>query len=226
MNTARSLRWFTSDSSPDDCPCEIGGALLEVDWHANFVWEHYDRNQHHDGRCAESGGAIYLTLEQIPENVSREVRGGIETDEPMWADLIIEVDKSGNRIWEWHAYEHLDYDTHILPLNVPRHEWSHANTLVPISEERLLVSFRHISTIAIIDKSTGNITWSIGHETVSGQHDASMLPNGNNWFLTMGFTEAIRFLRSLASLKSIRPRMKLFRTMRIAHTQDRSIHQS
>ena len=42
-----------------------------------------------------------------------------------------------------------------------------------------MVSFRHISTIAIIDKASGDITWKLGHDLLSGQHDASMLANGN-----------------------------------------------
>jgi len=160
---------------------EIGGALIEVDWDSQIVWEHHDRNQRLDGRRTSTGGAIYLTVERIPEHVSRQVRGGIPgTDEEgMWADLIVEVDSSGRRIWEWHAYEHLDVDRHMLPPNVERHEWSQANTIVPLDDDRVLVSFRNISTIAIIDKATGDIAWSIGHEVVSGQHDASLLPNGH-----------------------------------------------
>jgi hypothetical protein len=169
---------------PDGLPgwrAEIGGALIEVDWDNNIVWEHHDHNQRLDARRTSSGGAIYLTVELVPEEVSGQVRGGIPlTDEEgMRADLILEVDSSGNRIWEWHAYEHLDFDRHLLPPNVQRHEWSCANTIVPLDDERVLVSFRHISTIAIINKVTGDIAWSIGHEVVSGQHDASLLPNGH-----------------------------------------------
>jgi hypothetical protein len=160
---------------------EIGGALIEVDWGSNIVWEHHDRNQHHDGRRTPTGGAVYLTFERIPKAVSSQVKGGIPdtNEEGMWADLLVEVDSSGNRVWEWHAFEHLDFDRHVLPPNVKRHEWSHANSIVPLDNNRVLVSFRHISTIAIISKETGAIVWSIGHETVSGQHDASMLANGH-----------------------------------------------
>lgn len=43
----------------------------------------------------------------------------------------------------------------------------------------MLVSFRHISTVAIIDKASGDITWKLGHDLLSGQHDATMLANGN-----------------------------------------------
>lgn len=160
---------------------EIGGAMIEVDWEGNIVWQHHDRNQHHDARRTSTGGALYLTVERIPKEVSRQVKGGIpDSDkEGMWADLLVEVDSSGHKVWEWHAFEHLDFDRHVLPPNVSRYEWSHGNTIVPLDNNRVLVSFRHISTIAIIDKEIGDIVWSIGHETVSGQHDASLLNNGH-----------------------------------------------
>ena len=160
---------------------EIGGALIEVDWDGNTVWEHQDRSQHHDGRRTDSGGAIYLTVETVPPEIARQLKVVLPVDDPaeMWADLIVEVDHTGRRIWEWHAYEHLDFDKHVLPPNVVRYEWTHANTIVPLPEQKVLVSFRHISTIAIVDKLTGDLSWSIGHETVSGQHDASMLSDGH-----------------------------------------------
>ena len=160
---------------------EIGGALIEVDWKDNIVWEHHNCKQHHDGRGTSTGGALYLTVERIPEDVGRQVRGGIpDTDEDgIRAELLVDIDSSGHRVWEWHAFEHLDFGRHVLPPDVARHEWSHANTIVPLDGDRLLVSFRHISTIAIIAKETGEIVWSIGHETLSGQHDASILTNGH-----------------------------------------------
>jgi hypothetical protein len=154
---------------------------MEVDWDGNVVWEHRDPYQHHDGRRTEAGGAIYLTVERMPEDAAAQVQGGVpDTNEHgMYADVIVEVNAAGERIWEWHAHEHLDFETDILPPNVPRQEWRHANTVVPLTGDRMLVSFRHISTIGIIDKASGEFAWKIGHDVLSGQHDPSMLPNGN-----------------------------------------------
>lgn len=47
-----------------------GGVLLEVDWHGKVVWEHRDPYQHHDARRTPSGGAIYLTVEPVPEDMA------------------------------------------------------------------------------------------------------------------------------------------------------------
>ena len=97
----------------------------------------------------------------------------------MWADVLVEVDAEGNRIWEWRAAEHLDVERHILTVNDLRDEWSHGNTVAPLGSDRVLFSFRNISTVGIIDKASGEIVWEVGYETLAQQHDPNMLANGN-----------------------------------------------
>jgi hypothetical protein len=158
-----------------------GGVMLEVDWTGKVVWEHRDLYHHHDARRTPSGGAIYLTVEPVPAEVAAQVKGGLpdSAKDGMWADVVIEVDAGGQRIWAWHAYEHLDFETDVLPPNVERREWSHGNTVVPLSDEQVLVSFRNISTVGIIDKKSGDFVWKLGDDILAGQHDPSLLPNGN-----------------------------------------------
>lgn len=158
-----------------------GGVLLEVDRAGKVVWEHRDPDQHHDARRTPAGGAIYLTSERVPDEVARRVKGGLPgSDEAgMWADVIVEVDAAGNRLWEWHAFEHLDFETDVLPPNLDRHEWSHANTVVPLADERVMISCRNVSTVGIIDRRTGDFVWKLGREVLAQQHDPSLLPNGN-----------------------------------------------
>jgi len=170
----------------------VGGWLVELDWDSNIVWEHRNPAQHHDARRTESGGAIFLTLEAIPSELADRVQGGqpgsgMEADHEggeaatshMWADHIIEIDAAGNQVWDWHAYEHLSVDDDIITPGEPRHEWSHGNTVVPLDDNRVLASFRNISTVMIIDKASGDITWKLGWDVISRQHDPSLLPNGN-----------------------------------------------
>ena len=158
-----------------------GGILLEVDWHGKTVWEHHDKDHHHDARRTSSEGAIYLALEPVPDDLAAKVKGGVPGSgaDGMWADAIIEVDASGRPIWQWHAFEHLDPDTDIITFNDARDEWSHGNTVVPLDHDRVLVSFRNISTVCIIDKKTGDSTWKLGYDVLSQQHDPSELSNGN-----------------------------------------------
>ena len=158
-----------------------GGVMLEATPAGEIVWEHHDRDHHHDARRTESGGALYLTVEEVPRDLAAKVKGGIpETGGgAMWADVIVEVDAAGDRVWEWHAAEHLDAETDVITFNDHRDEWSHGNTVVPLPDGRVMFSFRNISTVGIIDKANKEIVWRLGYETLAQQHDPSMLPNGN-----------------------------------------------
>ena len=158
-----------------------GGVMMEVDWNGNKIWEHRDKDHHHDARRTESGGAIYLTVELMPEDLAAQVKGGNPATggNGMWADVIVEVDASGKRIWEWHAIEHLDPERDPITFNDSRDEWSHGNTVAPVSDDRVLFSFRNISTVGMIDKGSGEIIWRLGGEVLAQQHDPSLLPNGN-----------------------------------------------
>lgn len=158
-----------------------GGVMLEATPSGEIVWEHHDQEHHHDARRTESGGAIYLTVEEMPQDLAAKVKGGVSGIDgaAMWADVIVEVDAAGDRVWEWHAAEHLDVETDVITFNDHRSEWSHGNTVVPLPDGRVMFSFRNISTVGIIDKASNKIVWRLGYETLAQQHDPSMLPNGN-----------------------------------------------
>ena len=158
-----------------------GGVMLEADWDGNIRWEHWDRDHHHDARRTPSGGAIYLTVEPVPDDLAGRVKGGVPgTDqEGMWADVVVEVDASGQRIWEWRALDHLDFETDQVTFNDLRDEWSHGNTVALLPDGNVMVSFRNISTVAIIEKASGRFLWKLGYDVLSQQHDPSLLPNGN-----------------------------------------------
>src|SRR5574341_2101231 len=79
-------------------PIFKGGAIMEADWDGNIVWRHDDPSHHHDARRTESGGAIYLTIEELPADLIPKVQGGIagtEHNGKMWGDRIVEVDAGG-----------------------------------------------------------------------------------------------------------------------------------
>ena len=158
-----------------------GGILQEVTPQGEVIWEHRDRYHHHDGRRTPSGGAIYLNLEQVPDNIASRVKGGILGSEEngMWSDLVREVDGDGEVVWEWHAYEHFDPEKDGLLHNMSRNEWTHGNSIAPVGESKVLVSLRSLSTVVIIDKKTDEIVWRLGYDTLAQQHDPSMLDNGN-----------------------------------------------
>ena len=166
-------------------PLFRGGVMLEIEPGGDVVWEHHDDHHHHDARRTESGGAIYLTIEAMPEDLAAQVPGGVPAgNETMWTDVLVEVDASGDRIWEWRTTDHLDPAAYPITFNDARHEWSHGNTIVPIPSqgeagEKVLVSFRNISTVMLIDKSTGDVDWELRSPLLAQQHDPNLLDNGN-----------------------------------------------
>ncbi|MGH7308820.1 MAG: aryl-sulfate sulfotransferase, partial [Candidatus Rokuibacteriota bacterium] len=58
-------------------------------------------------------------------------------------------------------------------------EWTHANTVAELADGNLVVSFRNISTVVIVDRRTGAIVWKLGSPPLAQQHDPRPLANGN-----------------------------------------------
>lgn len=80
----------------------------------------------------------------------------------------------------------MDFEADMITFNDPRDEWSHANTIVPLNDDRIMVSFRNTSTVGIVDRATGNFSWKLGYDVLSQQHDPNMLENGNILILDNG----------------------------------------
>jgi hypothetical protein len=159
-----------------------GGVILEVDPQGKIVWEHRNPGHHHDARRLRNGNNIILALEKIPGELAAKVQGGIpgtELNGEMFADVIYEVTPQGETIWTWHAFEHLDPATDVLTANDKREEWSHANTVGELADGNILLSFRNLSTVLIVDRNTDKIIWRVGSEVLSHQHYPNELDNGN-----------------------------------------------
>lgn len=159
-----------------------GGVVLEVDPHGNIVWEYQHPDHHHDARRLRNGNTILLCLEKIPQSLVPRIKGGVpgtELDGDIYADVVYEVTPSGEIVWTWHAYEHLDPETDIITPQDQRHEWSHGNTVGELADGNIVLSFRNISTVVIVDRKTGEIIWKLGDKVLAQQHFPNELPNGN-----------------------------------------------
>jgi arylsulfotransferase ASST len=160
-----------------------GGAALEADWNGKVLWEVRHPNHHHDGRLLKNGNVLLLCATELPQDFARRVQGGragTEEKGRMWADYLVEMTKDGRTVWEWRTWEHLDpAKDAITALQDDRSEWTHGNAVLELPDGNLLVSFRNISSIIMIDRQTGKIVWKLGPLPLSGQHAPSLLPNGN-----------------------------------------------
>jgi hypothetical protein len=167
-----------------------GGLMREYDWDGNVVWEHQDDAQHHDVRRLANGNTIYIGWEPMPAEAAARVPGaepGTEDEDGiMWGDYLREVTPSGEVAWEWHAFEDMDLEAFPLHPMSTRHEFAHANAVSELANGDLMLSFRKISTIAIVDKATKKLRWHKRDDDWGQQHDCEMLENGNILFFANG----------------------------------------
>ncbi len=159
------------------------GALVELDWESNVVWEYRDRFLHHDYQRLADGSHLAIAWSRMPAGVKKQVRGGHDhADDPewMWGDVIKRIMPDGTATEVWRSWEHLSFEDHVICPLESRREWTHTNSLEVMPDGRWLLSFRLTSTIVIVNPETGAVEWSWGGpELVSHQHHAQCLEDGH-----------------------------------------------
>ncbi len=159
----------------------VAGAILELDWKSNVVWEYRYPLLHHDFERLPNGNTMVLTWELIPEEMVQQVRGGHESGgghQGMLGDVVREVTPSGDVVYEWKSWEFLDFEEDRICFLEGRGEWTHQNTLNVTPEGDLVVSFRQTDVVGIVDSASGNFRWKWGPGHISHQHNPRMLDNG------------------------------------------------
>jgi Arylsulfotransferase (ASST) len=123
-----------------------------------------------------------------PEAAARVQGGqpGTEHEGVMYGDYVREIDARGTTVWEWHAQDDLDIERYPLNPLVHRDEFAHANACCPLPSGDVLLSFRRISTIMILDRHTRKPRWEQRDDTWGMQHDCEMLANGHITFFANG----------------------------------------
>jgi len=158
------------------------GAALEVDWQGRVVWEVRHRDHHHDARKLRNGNVLLLCLRPVMPEITARVQGGLpgtEAGGTIYADYLLEMTIAGEIVWEWRSWEHMAPEDFPITPQDHRAEWTHGNTVAETADGNILVSFRNISTVILIERATGDIIWKLGAPPLAQQHDPRPLPNGN-----------------------------------------------
>lgn len=192
-----STTWHHTDLLPNghllvlavDCggyspKCNIQRSLYELDWNGNLVWED-PVHAHHDARRLKNGNTLVVGHDRAQyRHISPHV---------LFYDYIQEIAPDHGVAWEWHAATHVDQLKELVDV-VDREwngDWPHINTVeslpdTPLGqrdrrfrEGNILVSPRHLHCIFIIDRHSGKIVWAWGPGKILGQHQPTMLANGN-----------------------------------------------
>jgi hypothetical protein len=160
-----------------------GGVVLEADWNGRVLWEVRQDDHHHDGILLRNGNVLLVCGTALPDALVPRIKGGrpgSEHEGQIHSDYLVEMTTEGKMVWEWRAWEHLDPEVDVIPfVEDDRLEWTHANAVIELSNDNLMVSFRNLSMVIEIDRATGEIVWKLGAPPLAGQHAPVELANGN-----------------------------------------------
>jgi len=161
-----------------------GGAALEMDWKGRVLWEVNHPDHHHDGIRLRNGNVLLICGKPLPAEIVSKVRGGRPGSEyangKMDGPYLVEMTTDGKIVWEWRSWEHLDPEKDVITaVQDDRDVWTVANGVSEMPDGNLLLSFRDISTVVMINRQTGAIYWKLGAPPLSGQHAPHILSNGN-----------------------------------------------
>jgi hypothetical protein len=166
---------------------------FDVDGNRFFEWGNFELSRaeflalHHDMQRLPNGNTLIICLAIVNEP-------SISPDNTLLDDCLIEVDWSGNIVWEWYTFEHFvefEFTDEARQLiSDAGGDWAHANSvsIIPQNDHsdpaftpgNIMVSYRQLNTIIIIDRQSGQIVWKLGpndNKTI-GQHHAHMIEQG------------------------------------------------
>ena len=153
----------------------VDSMIKEYDWDGNLIWAYgLPREEdlpHHDVIKLANGHTLVLAQEVSTRS-----------------DYLQEVDRKGRVVWEWWPRDHLD--EHFPDRDRRYPDPTHVNSVFELPANRwfdggddrfrpgnILVSARHLNSIFIIDRATGEICWKFG-DGLDYQHEAAMVPEG------------------------------------------------
>lgn len=182
------------------------GDLLEIDLAGNIIRDinYHQINQslqangysfsiigfHHDILPLQNGHWIALcNLTQDFTNLP-----GYPGVTHVLGDALVDIDPSGNVVWAWSGFDHLDVNRH--PLGLANFaglgaDWTHANAIISSADGNLFLSMRNQSWILKIDyqngSGTGDILWRLGYQ---GDFSLAQDINGD-WFYAQHYPNSL-----------------------------------
>jgi len=203
-----------TDLTPGRAQTRIRKTVGEVDWNGAALWSFGKSapdgraHQHHDIARLPNGNTLILA------NLSYPLPGFAAPQ--VLDDVAYEVDRDGEIAWTWAASDHIDeigFTPEELKLikGSKNPDYLHVNSLKTVgpnhwfdegdqrfAPDNLIFDSRNANFIAIVDRKTRKIVWTLGPhfpptpttavassrklprpvDQISGQHDAHIIPKG------------------------------------------------
>jgi len=159
-----------------------GGDFYEVTPDGDVVWRHEDIFHHHDAQWLPSGNLLYTVAAPLPAEKAKRVTGGDPAkdgaDGIFQSDIVREVSRAGEVVWEWRIWDHIDpADLPVHP-NFDRRHWPMINGVSETRDGLVLMSLRTTSGVIAVNKTTGAIVWHAGPDIVAQQHTPIEMESG------------------------------------------------
>lgn len=148
----------------------------------------------HSFMVLPNGNRLVVLQENLTIDMSKIVPGGHPAADVQQM-LLQELDPEGNIIFQWRALDHFPVTVSYEDLTAPSIRYFHLNSVDVDTDGNFLISARHSSLIAKINRVTGDVMWILGGKLnqftfsadpsiadppeFSYQHDIRRLPNGN-----------------------------------------------
>lgn len=176
-------------------------AIVELNQSEREIWRYTPeagRYLHHDMERMDNGNTMIVC--------SRELDRPAISKKLLLDDCLVEVDPSGKVVWEWQTSDHLDElelpepvraeikagyggtNRGGLPPGTTGFDYLHMNAASPIPASagltdlrfkagNVIVSYRYLNTVAVVDRATKKFVWKMTGVTI-GQHNPHFLPAG------------------------------------------------
>jgi hypothetical protein len=148
----------------------------------------------HDFKLLPNGHSLLISYDVKHMDLSQVVTDG-HPDATVIGAVVQELDRNRNVVFQWRSWDHIPLEDTYVPLNTPRVDYVHINSVELDDDGHILISSRHTNEITKINRQTGDIICRLGGKSndftfigeneanapdyFSEQHDARRLDNGN-----------------------------------------------
>jgi predicted Rdx family selenoprotein len=188
------------------------GGIQEYNWDGELVWEYVPEGRaphteylgpHHDVFRKRNGNTLLICRHAVPEEYLQQIRDPRYRNTTIYEDVILEVNREGEVVWDWHGCDHLDLNHYRIlaspdwfagPYNSTGCDWMHTNTVQALPQNKwhdagderfkpdnVIISPRSLDAVYIIDRDTKEVVWSYTGDYMgglSGQHEPYMIEEG------------------------------------------------